>query len=99
MLVNAACDFKWLQSTVQKIEAGSRRLTFADVEALTEVFGVGLDDLVQAGPAVVEAVRRFSLEGRKAALMVELEAIDRRIAKLDHEIAEIDREIELEVGR
>lgn len=87
-LVNAVRGFNWLQTTVQKIEAGSRLLTLADLEALTEVFDLGLDDLVY-GDRI--EVRYVADEGRRKALIFERDAIAVRLAEIETELAELQQ--------
>jgi len=48
-LVNERHGLGWYQSTVQKLEAGTREPSLSDLEALGDVFGMTLDAMVWGG--------------------------------------------------
>lgn len=88
-LVNDRCGWNWQQTTVQKIEAGSRPLSLADVEALMAIHERTFDDLLygRRTPA-----RFTAIDAKRRVLRVEAEALRTRLAEIEDEQRRLDAE-------
>lgn len=97
VLVNDAGSFNWLQTTAQKVESGARALTMDELEVLSDLFGLTLDELfseLKYGKAhhraTTDSIRFTKLLAHREALMGERHWHVLRTAEIDEHIAEID---------
>lgn len=106
LLLTEASDRRWLQSTVHKSETGGRPLTLPDLEALADVFGLNLDDLLYGDrehesdryadaprPDPLYDMRHRKLTGRRDALSDQVQTLVLLLDRARAELAEVEAEL------